>query len=301
MQPEDFEKELALIRDGWESGEFVRSYVVPLLAPSRVGDDAFARRMVESCLAACSKEDAVALSEMWWEIDFRAILSSVCVPTLVMGPEDAAEETAYLAARISGARQVVIPGNDHLGWAGETDAVTNAIRDFISEVGDEEAEFDRVLATVLFTDIVGSTAYAASIGDRRWNSIRTEHDRIVRSHLTRFRGREIKTMGDGFLATFDGPARAIRCSLALAAAVRRLGIEIRAGLHSGEVESADEDVSGITVAIGARVAATAGPSEVLISQTVRDLVAGSGLAFEDAGEHDLKGVPGRWRLYRAVS
>ena len=157
-----------------------------------------------------------------------------------------------------------------------------------------------MLATVLFTDIVGSTERAAALGDRAWQDINGRHDQIVRDELARHRGREIKRLGDGFLATFDGPARGVRCARAIADSVRRLGIEIRAGLHTGEIEVDADDIAGLTVSIGARVSAKAGPSEVLISQTVKDLIAGSGLTFADAGEHELKGVPDRWRLYRVV-
>ena len=157
-----------------------------------------------------------------------------------------------------------------------------------------------MLATVLFTDIVDSTAQVATLGDKAWTEVRGQHDQIVRANLGRFRGREIKTMGDGFLATFDGPARGVRCAEAIAAGVRPLGIEVRAGLHTGEVTFEGDDIAGLGVAIGARVGAKAGPNEVLVSQTVKDLVAGSGLTFEDAGEHELKGVPDRWHLYRVV-
>jgi class 3 adenylate cyclase len=166
---------------------------------------------------------------------------------------------------------------------------------------EEEARFDRVLATVLFTDIVGSTTQAAELGDRRWRELLQRHHAVVRGMLARYRGQEVDTAGDGFLATFDGPARAIRCAQSIAEAVQPLGLEIRAGVHTGEVETIDGKVGGIAVNIGARVGAAAGPSEVLASQTVKDLVAGSGLVFEDRGEHELKGVPDRWRLYRVLS
>ena len=171
---------------------------------------------------------------------------------------------------------------------------------FLAKVGDEESSFDRTLATVLFTDIVDSTSQSAALGDRKWREVRERHDQVVRSQIARYRGREIKTMGDGFLATFDGPARGVKAATAIAAGVRPLGIEIRAGLHTGEVELDGDDVAGLAVAIGARVGAKAGPSEVLVSQTIKDLVAGSGLTFEDAGEHELKGVPDRWHLYRVL-
>lgn len=180
------------------------------------------------------------------------------------------------------------------------DAVVENIERFARRIQHDETEFDRVLATVLFTDIVDSTAQSAAAGDRAWTQIRAQHDQIVRANLSRFRGREIKTMGDGFLATFDGPARGVRCAEAIAKGVRPLGIEIRAGLHTGEVAFDGDDISGLGVTIGARVGAKAGASEVLVSQTVKDLAAGSGLSFEDAGDHALKGVPDRWRLYRVV-
>ncbi len=172
---------------------------------------------------------------------------------------------------------------------------------FVGAIHAEEADFDRYLATVLFTDIVGSTERAAEIGDRDWRGIVQRHHAAVRSMLTRYRGREIDTAGDGFFASFDGPARAVRCAEHIAELVRPLGIEVRAGVHTGEVQDVDGKVGGLAVSIAARVAAMAGPSEILVSSTVRDLVSGSGLVFEDAGEHELKGVPDRWRLYRVVS
>jgi class 3 adenylate cyclase len=168
-------------------------------------------------------------------------------------------------------------------------------------VGAEEASFDRILATVLFTDVVGSTARAAELGDRQWRALLEQHHATVRTLLARYRGDEMDTAGDGFFASFDGPARALRCALAIAQAVRTLGVEVRAGLHTGEVERIEGKVGGLTVAIGARVASLAAPSEVLVSQTVRDLMVGSELSFEDRGTHELKGVPGRWAVYRVLS
>ena len=168
-------------------------------------------------------------------------------------------------------------------------------------VSAEEASFDRVLATVLFTDIVGSTEKAAALGDTAWKELLERHHAVVRAMIGRYRGAEIDTTGDGFLATFDGPARGVRCAQAIIEALKPLGLEVRAGLHTGEVETIDGKVGGIAVHVGARVGALAGPSQVLVSQTVKDLVGGSGLTFEDAGEHELKGVPDRWRLYRVVS
>jgi class 3 adenylate cyclase len=207
----------------------------------------------------------------------------------------------FVAEHISGAQLVELAGADHLPWEGDSDLIISEIDRFLRSVRDEEAELDRVLATVMFTDIVGSTERSSALGDRSWQNLLADHDRIVRGLIARYRGREIKTLGDGFLATFDGPARAVRCALAIAQAVRDLGIDVRIGLHTGEIELDGDDVRGIAVHIGSRVGALAGPCEVLVSSTVKDLVAGSGLVFEDAGERELKGVPDRWRLYRVVS
>jgi class 3 adenylate cyclase len=208
------------------------------------------------------------------------------------------EQGRYIAAHTPGAQLVELPGDDHIY---PLDDLVPHIATFVESLRIEQSEFDRVLATVLYTDIVESTAQAATLGDARWHDVRRQHDAIVRSQIARYRGREIKTMGDGFLVTFDGPARGVRCATTIADAVHALHIEIRAGLHTGEVAVEGTDVTGLGVAIGARVGALAGPSEVLVSQTVKDLVAGSGLAFEDAGEHELKGVPDTWRLYRVIA
>ena len=191
-----------------------------------------------------------------------------------------------------------MPGADHFPWAGEQDALLDEVERFVRRVqSDEEDTFDRVLATILFTDIVDSTAQAAAMGDRGWRDVREQHDRVTRTQLTRFRGREVKSLGDGFLAVFDGPARGVRCARAICDSMGRLGVDLRAGLHTGEIEPDGDDVAGLAVAIGARVGALAGPSEVLVSSTVKDLVIGSGLSFEDRGEHTLKGVPDAWHLY----
>jgi class 3 adenylate cyclase len=203
-----------------------------------------------------------------------------------------------MASQIAGAKLVEFPGDDHFFWIGSPKQMLDDIEQFLTGIRDEEAELDRVLATVLFTDIVDSTAWAAALGDHRWRELLEAHHVKIRGLLGRFRGREVDTAGDGFLATFDGPIRAVRCALAATEAVKDLGIEIRAGLHTGEVEVSGGDVRGIAVHIGARVAALAGPSQVLTSSTVRDLVAGSALDFADLGERQLKGVPGSWRLYR---
>ncbi len=210
------------------------------------------------------------------------------------------ETARYLASRIPTAHLVEYSGDGDFYWYKAADTILQEIHGFLTTLHAEQAVFDRVLATVLFTDIVDSTAQAAATGDRSWRTTRERHDALIRSELAHYRGREVKTMGDGFLATFDGPARAVRCAQAIIAGVAHLGIEVRAGLHTGEIELDGTDVSGIAVAIGARVGAIAQPSEVLVSQTIKDLTAGSGIVYTDRGEHELKGVPDRWRLY-AVS
>jgi len=236
-------------------------------------------------------------------VDVRDILPTIQVPTLVLhrtGDHDVAlPEGRYLAARIPGARFVELAGDDHLVSAGDVDALADEIEEFVTGTR-PIPEPDRILATVLFTDIVGSTQRAVELGDRRWSELLGAHDAAVRRELERFRGREVDTAGDGFLATFDGPARAVRCALSIGGAVRELGVDVRAGIHTGECELDGEKVRGIAVHTGARVAALAGAGEVLISQTVKDLTAGSGLEFADRGVHELKGVPGEWRLYAAV-
>ncbi len=216
---------------------------------------------------------------------------------LIVTPSFRREEVASTAEAIAGAEWQVIDADD---WVFHHPAFMEALLRFVGRIRNDARDLDRVLATVLFTDIVDSTAQGAAMGDRAWGEVRAQHDQIVRSNLARFRGREIKTMGDGFLATFDGPARGVRCAGAIATGGKPLGIEIRAGQHTGEGSFEGDDGAGLGVAIGARVGAKAGANEVLVSQTVKDLVAGSGLTFEDAGEHELKGVPERWRLYRVV-
>ncbi|MCI0347395.1 MAG: adenylate/guanylate cyclase domain-containing protein, partial [Chloroflexi bacterium] len=209
------------------------------------------------------------------------------------------EHGRYLADQIEGARFVELPGRNHVPWA-DTGLLAEEIEQFVT--GKRPApDHDRVLATVLFTDIVGSTERASSLGDRRWRDLLQAHDSIVRNELGRYRGREINRTGDGFVATFDGPARAIACSRSITQAVRGLGIDVRAGLHTGEIELLDDGVGGIAVHIAARVAALAGAREVLVSSTVKDLVVGSGIGFVEHGSHELKGVPGEWRLYAVAT
>ena len=206
------------------------------------------------------------------------------------------ENGRFLASHIEGAKYVELPGEDHSIWTDRSEELVAEVREFLTGVR-EPAEPDRVLATVLFTDIVGSTDRARELGDRRWGDLLERHNDVVRHDLERYRGRELDTAGDGFFATFDGPARAIRCARSIVGDVRAVGLEVRAGLHTGECELAGEAVRGIAVHTGARVAAQAGAGEVFVSQTVKDLVAGSGIEFEDRGVHQLKGIPGDWRLY----
>jgi len=234
------------------------------------------------------------------EVDVRAVLPTVRVPTLVVQHADdpflLPAWGKYVADRIPGAKYVELPGRNiyHMvePWRSSFQEIAEFLTGHQAEVAD-----DRVLATVLFTDIVDSTRRAAEIGDRDWRALLDAHDAVVRSQLARFRGREVNTSGDGFLAMFDGPQRAIRCAMAIRDAVQALGIEVRAGLHTGECEVRGDDIGGIGVHIGARVSALAGPNEVLVSSTLRDLVIGSGLEFEDRGNHELKGVPGEWRIF----
>jgi pimeloyl-ACP methyl ester carboxylesterase len=270
------------------------------LAPS--ADDAFKRRAVRYLRRSASPGAAVALLRMNTQIDVRDVLPTIQVPTLVIqrtGDRDVnVEEARWIAGQIPGAKYVELPGDEHLIWAGDVDAVVDEVEEFLTGTRPVHAT-DRVLATVLFTDIVGSTERVAELGDRDWAGVLAEHHVIVRRELERFRGREVDTAGDGFLATFDGPARAIRCACAARDALRSLQLEIRVGLHTGECESVGEKVGGIAVHTGARVANMARPGEVLVSSTVKDLVAGSGIRFEDRGEHELKGV-GSWRLYSVV-
>jgi pimeloyl-ACP methyl ester carboxylesterase len=285
------------VERNWGSGMDLSPYV-----PSRLGDEPFLHRMRAYFRSAASPGAAVALLRMNSEIDIRHVLPAIHVPTLVMHRRDDrsvdVEEGRWMAAQIPDARFVEVPGPDHMPWVGDHGTVLDEIQEFLT--GDRpEREPDRVLVTVLVTDIVGSTQHAARLGDRAWCDLLARHHAIVRRELERFRGREIDTAGDGFLATFDGPARAVDCACRIRDAVATLGIEIRAGLHTGEIELAGGKARGIAVHTGARIASAAGPGEVLVSSTVKDLVSGSGITFTDRGVHALKDMPRSWQLFAA--
>jgi class 3 adenylate cyclase len=270
------------------------------LAPTMAGDPRFAEWWGTYLRLGASPRAAQTLARTNTEIDVREVLPTIRVPTLVVhrkGDRDVSvEEARYIAGRIPGARLVELPGEDHLVFVGDQDALLDEVEEFLTGVR-RGPEPDRILTTILFTDIVRSTERVASLGDRPWRDLLQRFYVVVRAELGRFRGREVDTAGDGFLATFDGPARAIRCALAIRAAAAQLGLEVRSGLHTGEVQLAGETLAGIAVHIGARVATLASPGEVLVTRTVRDLVAGSGIPLEDRGTHSLKGVPEGWQLF----
>ena len=299
ISDEQLDKWGSIVRRDWGG-----PVALDIWAPSRLGDREFERWWGRLLRQGTSPAGAIALMDLYREMDVRAILPAIDVPTLVLHREGdrmiSVAQGRYLAEIIPGARLVELPGIDHLPFAGDLDALLGEVEEFL--VGSREAaESERALATILFTDIVGSTAKAAELGDSGWRALLERHDAAVRHQLTVHRGREVKTMGDGFLATFDGPARAIRCASAVREDVAGLGIEVRAGIHTGEVELIGDDVGGMAVNIGARIGALADAGEVLVSSTVRELVVGSGLEFEERGVEKLKGAPGEWRLFAIES
>jgi pimeloyl-ACP methyl ester carboxylesterase/class 3 adenylate cyclase len=293
------EEVIHVMRTGWGRG-----VLLDLVAPSKVGDESFRQWWARYQRLGSSPGTIVQMRRMLDELDVRDILASVRVPTLVLHRADntfvRVEHGRYLAEHIPGARYVEVPGSDYFPFLGNTDVFLDEIARFVKGVS-RAPEADRVLATVLFTDIVGSTQRASDLGDRGWAELLSAHDAVVRRELERFRGHEVDTTGDGFLATFDGPARAVRCALAVRDAVCPLDLEIRAGLHTGEVELANGATRGLAVHIGQRVLSEAGAGEVLVSSTVKDLAAGSGLTFADRGLHTLKGVPEEWRLFQVLA
>lgn len=301
FDPAQFDSFLASLEPQWGKGTAVN-----VVAPSLAEDESFCSWWGRYERMSTSPGTALALLRMAFEGDVRQVLPTISVPTLVLHRADDAfvdvRHGRYIAEHIPGARFVELEGEDHFPLAGDSTAVDREIERFLSDLmGVRRGPSpDRVLATVLFTDIVGSTERAATLGDERWRQLIAVHDAHVRAELERYRGKEIKTIGDGFLATFDGPGRAVYCADAIGKAVRSLGLEVRCGLHTGEVELVDHDIAGIAVNIAARVAALAGPGQILVSSTVKDLVAGSRIEFTDRGFHALKGVPREWHLFTAV-
>lgn len=285
----------------WGTSDMAKRFLESV-APSRATDPEWIGWEARALRHGASRVAALAFDEFEQAIDVRSVLHTVQAPTLVLSRSEAARARSVdLAGRIPGARLVHVPGDDWMPYAGDIDVLLGEVERFVQSVSEEQATFERVLTTVLFTDVVASTKRAAELGDGAWKALIERHHAVVRAMLGRYRGIEVDTAGDGFFGTFDGPARAVRCAGAIIDAVRSMGIAVRAGVHTGEVEIIDEKVGGIAVNIGARVAALAAPSEVLVSQTVKDLTIGSGLVFEEAGDHELKGVPDRWRLYRVVT
>jgi class 3 adenylate cyclase/pimeloyl-ACP methyl ester carboxylesterase len=290
---------LHVMRTGWGRG-----VLLDVVAPSKVGDESFRQWWAKYQRLGSSPSTIVRVRRMLDGFDIRDVLPSIRVPTLVLHRAGntfvRVEHGRYLAKHIPGARYLEVAGSDYFAFLGNADVFLNEIEHFVRGLT-RAPEADRVLATVLFTDIVGSTKRASELGDRPWAELLGRHHAAVRRELERFRGHEVDTAGDGFFATFDGPARAVRCALAVRNAVRPLGLEIRAGLHTGEVELSDGSMRGLAVHVGQRVLAQAEPGEVLVSSTVKDLAAGSGIAFSDRGMHALKGVPDEWRLFEVVS
>jgi pimeloyl-ACP methyl ester carboxylesterase len=302
IRDEEARREEEEVEHTWGTGEAAAA-TAEGLAPSASAEE-------QQALATMIRQSAspgavLALGRMNRESDVRDVLPAIRVPTLVLNRVEehpfTLQGSAYLAQHIPGARHLELPGADHMIAAGDWEPYAQALEEFLRDAWEADAtaepETDRVLATILFTDIVGSTAKAVELGDARWRELLEDHHATVRRLLMRYRGQELDTAGDGFFASFDGPARGIRCARAITESVSDLGIEVRAGLHTGECERMNAKVGGIAVHIGARVAAEAGPGEVVVSSTVKDLVAGSGIAFRDRGAAELKGVPGEWRLF----
>ena len=295
----EFEARVSSLRNAWGTGTLWAAF-----APSLAKDETYQAwcAMVER--QSASPGTAEALFRMNHDIDARHVLAAIAVPTLILHRTGdrrvSVEHGRYLSEHITSAKYVEVPGDDHVPWAGDPDMLVDEIEEFLTGMR-RGPEPDRVLTTVLFTDIVDATRKAVELGDHQWRALLEQHHAVVREQLKLFHGREIDTAGDGFLAAFDGPARAVRAAQTIRDKVRLVGLDIRAGLHTGECEIIRSKLAGIAVHIGARVAGLAGTGEVLVSNTVKDLVAGSGLMFEDRGTHILKGVPGEWRLYAALN
>jgi class 3 adenylate cyclase len=286
------------VEEEWGEIEFG----IPLFAPSAAGDERYAEWLKRAQRRALSPAIAEAVFDVQYRSDIRDVLPAVRVPTLVLHRGASRyldpRHGRYLADHIEGARYVEVEGEDHVPYLGDPGPILDAIEEFVTG-GRRPHEVDRILATVLFTDVVGSTKLVARLGDARWREMLEEYHALARGEVERFGGREIDTAGDGLFAAFEGPARAVRCAQEMVASVRPLGLSIRAGVHTGECERIGEKLAGIAVHVGARIAAMAGPDEVLVSHTVKDLAAGSGIVFEDRGTHKLKGVPEASHLFAA--
>jgi class 3 adenylate cyclase len=298
----EWENYLRELREGWGTREWAQQHEAEWAPGSSASD--FESWSLASFQLSANPAAAEAIERLDMETDIRAVLPAIHVPALLLHrpgfPDPPPDLVAYLAAQISGATLAALPGRDYPPYVGDVDAIVEEIDAFLTGQR-HRPDPDRILATVMFTDIVGSTQRLAEVGDARWADLLATHDDLARREIERHRGRYIDSTGDGLLATFDGPARAVRCAQALGAALGALGLDIRAGCHTGEIELSGDRIRGLAVHIGARISALASAEEVLVSSTVKDLTVGSGLVFEDAGEHVLKGVPDRWHLYRVLS
>jgi class 3 adenylate cyclase len=300
VPPEFIDQVVVAFRENWGSS----AALLEVVAPSRVADERFRAWYVRAARFGVGPDQAAEMVRADLGADVRAVLPSISVPTLVLHREGnryiRLGAGRYLAEHIPDAKLVILPGDDHLFFVGDTDALVDEIEEFLTGAR-SGAEADVLTMTVLFTDIVASTEHQARVDQREWSRLTDRHDAVVRAALARHRGHEVKTTGDGFLATFDATGRALRCAAEILVGAKDLGLELRAGIHTGEVEVRGVDIAGLTVTIAKRVCDLAEPEELLVSRTVADAVAGSGIEFVDRGEHQLKGVPGSWRLYRAAS
>jgi class 3 adenylate cyclase len=292
---EDLDGRIAAVKQTWGTAPNLQ-----MVAPSRVADERFRAWYARSMRFGAGPDQVAARVRAAYEADVRALLPSLSVPTLVLHREGNRHiplgAGRYLAEHIPNAKFVAVPGDDHLFFVGDTDALVDEIEEFLTG-GRSGAEGDVVMAAVLFTDIVASTEHQARVGPREWSRLTDHHDAMVRATLSRYRGREVKTTGDGFLATFDATGRALRCAVEILAGAKDIGLDLRAGIHSGDVEVRGDDIAGLAVTIAKRVCDLAGPGQVLVSETVRSNMVGAGITFTDRGERELKGVPGSWRLF----
>jgi class 3 adenylate cyclase len=299
LPPDRFKAFMEVLEREWGTGATARFF-----APSKADDESFKRSWARFERLGASPSAVLALFRMNNDIDIRHVAPAIRVPTLILhrtgDTRVSVEAGRFLGSTIPGAKYVELPGIDHVLWVGDVDRIADEMEEYLTG-SRSEVEPDRVLATVLFTDIVGSTKKASELGDRRWQSLLDQHDQILRAQIEKFRGREVKALGDGFLATFDGPARAVRCATNMIESVRPLDLQVRSGVHTGEVEVKGDDITGIAVHIAARIAALASGGQVLVSSTVRDLVAGSNIRFVEQGAHALKGIPEALRLFSVAA